>query len=591
MTELQKIEQELKQNFGNSMEPYTLELLSRYMELKGVGSGSSSSSTNTFTFPAGVGLDGVVHKNRLVMNDNGVAVLANLSGGGSGQKGRYRITTNSLPTYPSGAIYEFDFMGVNFNDGDEVVIPIAEQTNIINQYAFIARTNPTTVVDFQIGVDLIASLTSLLNLLQSVQIGAWEVNISGTKIVFRNNHILTGIGGSSNYALPTEYNNREGMFIRRDISLFNPQVTYIVNPGFTEVSFQDVYNSPVVINLNSINVDNYYPLSTGNGYFVDTSGNLAYYNGTTYENVSSITRNIQGELILVSLSNTSTSNIFTAWVPTFSINLGTNYTITQTIQGSDGDGLAQSYVDAVMNTNNNGTLIYLQDGNCNQRLAIHAFGMMGNFTLIGIPQGNYSDWSIPTTPLELSKVLKENFIQNPNTFFVVTGDGHTNNEAWIEIEEIALQTQGGCNPQLINWSYNYLLNDPFQSWFTRTQLQAPLLGTSPLLTKPVLGFLQDIVNGEVLVSDFNTNIGVVEDIIGNELTQPQLDAIELDIENVLSCYYTLGTDGQLKKLALLGNITDNVSASYLILGGGFFVGCHAAGRGEKLIVRRVIFVK
>ena len=49
MTELQKIEQELKQNFGNSMEPYTLELLSRYMELKGVGGSSLGGGQIAFT--------------------------------------------------------------------------------------------------------------------------------------------------------------------------------------------------------------------------------------------------------------------------------------------------------------------------------------------------------------------------------------------------------------------------------------------------------------------------------------------------------------------------------------------------------------
>ena len=553
----------------------------------------SNTSGNTLQFPADPSLDISLHKNRLVMNDGGVAKLANLSGGTVGQKGKFRITTDSLPQYPVGAIYEFDFMGVNFNDGDEITIAIAEEHNVVNQFTLgVARNSPSSSYEFQIGVDLAASLVAWVGVLSNIQIGAWEVSVNGSKVVFRNNHILTGINGSTSYALPTEYNFREAMFVRRDISTFNPAVGYTVDGGFTQASFGDQYGGNINLPLDPINVDNVYPIPFGvGGYFIDTNGNLVYYNGSTYELVTSRFRDEQGNLYFASPAFSGNPNganliggVFNTYVPTFSTNLGTNYTITQTRQGVD--GIVQAWVDANLNQKDQGLMIYLNDGNCNQRTVLHAFSLMGDFSGIGIPVGDYSNWSIPTSNLEFSKILKSAISQNQNMFFSVTADGHNNNEAWIEIEEVDLQTYGNCNPQLISWYDNYGLN-PFSTWFVRTQLQAPMLGTLPILNKPVLGFLQDIVNGEALISDATVNTGVVEDIAGNEITQGQIDAIETDLENVLQCYYALGTDGQLKKLTLLGNIQDDVVAPYIILGGGIFVACHAAGRGETALFRRI----
>lgn len=551
----------------------------------------NGSGGNTLQFPADPSLDISLHKNRLVMNDGGVAKLANLSGGTAGQKGKFRITTYSLPQYPVGAIYEFDFMGVNFNDGDEIVIPITESNKQVIQYTVAtAKTVPTGSGYFAIGVDLQASLVGLLQVLQGHVIGAWAVSIDGTKIVFRNNHILTGINGSTSYALPTEYNGIEAMFIRRDISLFNGQVTYSVDGGFTQASFSDEYGGNNNFPLGVINVDGYYPFQLGNGYFIGPTGNLAYYNGSTYEGITSTFRDEGGDLFFASPAFSGNNNganliggFFNAWTPTFSANLGTNYNITQTRQGID--GIVQSLVDVILEQGGQGMMIWLNDGNCNQRLAIHALGMMGDFTSIGIAIGEYSGFSIPTTNLELSKLLKYNFLQNPSTFFAVTADGHSNNESWIEIEELSIQTEGNCNPQLISWDEGTQGSNPFSTWFSTSQLTAPTVGSLPVLNKPVLGFLQDIVNGVALISDNNVNQAVIEDIAGNELTQQQLDDIETD---PLYAYYILGTDGRMKKLLSYGN---NVNQSFIspiiVLGGGVFLCLEVAGRGGTALFRRV----
>lgn len=543
---------------------------------------------NTFSFPAGPTLDISLHRHRLVMNDGGVAKLANLSPGVDGVKGKYRITTDSLPQFPVGAIYEFDFMGVNFNDGDEIVIPVIEDAGTINQYIFVAKDSPMlNTYDFQRDGQFNVSLSNLLAILQNTNIGAWDVSIDGTKIVFRNNHILTGINSSTAYGLPTEYNGLEYLFFRRDIQQFNNHVAYTVDVGFTVASFGDAGYSPAInVTLNPINVDNYYPVPFEvGGYFIDTNGNLAYYNGSTYENVSSITRNIQGELILVSPSNTSNTGVFTAWTPTYQTNQGTNYNITQTRQGINGE-LIYSYVDYILRNNNLGRIINVRDGSHNIYNVVHASLLLKDWSSIGIPVGDYSDWSIPTTNVELSKIIEQNFIQNQN-FFNTVATGHANNEAWLEIEEANTQNNDYGN-QLVSFD-DRTSTSAFSTWFNYTELVAPMVGKPPMLTKPILGFLQDVVNGQALISDSNINIGVVEDIIHNEITQAEFDDIETNLENLLKCLYVLGTEGQLKKMSLMGNLGNDMVASFVVLGGGLFIGCHAANRGEDLLIRRIVF--
>lgn len=553
----------------------------------GTGGGSSAS----IQFPADPSLDIALHRNRLVMNDGGVAKLANMSGGTTGAKGKFRIDTNNLPVYPMGAEYEFDFKGVNFVDGDQIIIPIMESNGVTNQYAIAtARTSAVSTSEFTIGATLSDSLDAVIVVLQTHQIGAWSVQKVGDKIRFKNTGILTGIVGSNSYAMPTQYNSKESMFIRNDIVPFNPNVTYTVDGGFVNASFSDQYGGNWNYNLGLINVDNYYPFMINNGYYVDTNGNLAFYNGSTYENVSSITRNENGDLILVSASNTYNQNTFSVWTPTYQTSQGTNYDIVQTVQGVDGT-LLQSWVDNLMYLNQNGNIITVNNGNCYQTTVIHALGLLGDFTAYGVTTIGYNGWSIPQNTLELSKMIKENFVQNPSSLFNVTADGHSLGipEAWVEIEEKFVQTQGNCNPQLLTFNdYSYGAN-PFSTFFVSTQITAPLIGQSAILAKPVLGFLQNISNNIAYISDTNVNIGVIEDIVNNEITQGQIDAIEANFDNVLYCYYALGTDGQLKKLSLMGNFWDNETAALIVLGGGLFVGCHAAGRGENLMVRRVIF--
>ena len=208
MTELQKIEQELKQNFGNSMEPYTLELLSRYMGLKGVGS-SNSSSTNTFDFPADTSLDITQHKNHLVMNDGGVAKLVEYAPPIPGVKGKLSIEA-VLPQKVQTAIYHLTLSRNLVDSQDSIRFYLSSSSSITMN----ASSAPSAVNEFLIGAtieDTIDNFVSAVN--ANPDLGTCWVfsKFNSTTIKMENLNIATNSPiVASQYQLPSHYNNSGG---------------------------------------------------------------------------------------------------------------------------------------------------------------------------------------------------------------------------------------------------------------------------------------------------------------------------------------------------------------------------------------------
>lgn len=445
---------------------------------------SNNNSAGIIIISADPSLDITQHKHRLVMNDGGVAKLANMSPAVDGVKGKYRITTDSLPIYPVGAEYNFDFGLVNFIEDQQVMIPVVEDENNISAVVFIAKLSPSSSHEFQIGLGLNDSLDNLIATMNNTALGAWEYERVNNSIIFKNTNFYTGIGYIG-HAVPTIYNDID--------SIFNTSLI-----GFS---------------------------------------------------------------------------------------------VTQTVQAVDGD-LILAYKDAVENTNNyseEGVIIKIADGSCTDHVAIHVLGILQDWSSIGITTLGYGGWSIPQNAVEFSKILKENFLQNPYTFFNVVADGHslTTPEAWIEIQEMSTQTDDNCNTNLINFNQYYENTQPFSTWFVTIELQTPQLGSPPMLKNTILGFLQDIVNGVAYISDSNINIGVLEDIPNNSISQGDIDAIVTDFENsVNQLFYILGENGKLKKFLLIANSDELTFVSLAILGGATFIAASAANAGEEIIVRR-----
>lgn len=265
MTELQKIEQELKQNFGNSMEPYTLELLSRYMGLKGVGS-SNSSSTNTFDFPADTSLDITQHKNHLVMNDGGVAKLVEYAPPIPGVKGKLSIEA-VLPQKVQTAIYHLTLSRNLVDSQDSIRFYLSSSSSITMN----ASSAPSAVNEFLIGAtieDTIDNFVSAVN--ANPDLGTCWVfsKFNSTTIKMENLNIATNSPiVASQYQLPSHYNNSGGddvIFLhngsgREDIGV---QIQVGIDGAYAHAYIDLVQNSynqgkifEIVTNANTYNIN------------------------------------------------------------------------------------------------------------------------------------------------------------------------------------------------------------------------------------------------------------------------------------------------------------------------------------------------
>lgn len=581
----------LQKNLSGYFAPPTIDLMFEFFSKEGNQSGSNS----TFDFPADTSLDISLHKNRLIMNDGGVAKLANYGIATSGQKGKYRVEVSSLPVYPQGAEYTIDFREINFSEDEQFHFPVIDNNSV--QYGmFIAKSNPNSVSDFQIGATLSDSLDALIIATQGAMIGAWEVTkIDDNRIRFKNNAILTGFGGS-NYGLPETYNNLYSYFQRQSLSVFSPAVYMGINiNSWDSVDFTDAYGQTVNVALYPKNNDDYYPVTFGvGGYFVNTSQNLFYYNGSTYETVTEMFREENGDLFLASPSFSGNpnganfiGNVFYSFSPSYIQN--SNIECNQSENGINGD-LIHDWVNALLNQSGTGILVEVENGRCNNYTVIHVLGMLGDFSSIGLNTVGYNGWTIPQNTNELCKVIRENILQNPSSIFNVSFDGSDEMVAYIEIEEKNIQNDGDCNSNLLTFDSRASIF-PFNTYFNYSTITAPLIGSPSKLDSPILGFLQDVVGGIAYISDEIVNKGVVEDIDNNELTQVQLDAIKDSLNNFMYIYYVLGTDGQLKKLIFSDNENDlSLNYLYLLTLGACFLGLATANRGGEILVRRLIFV-